>query len=156
MGLFSTTHEYHSHDNSTHISFPDTIKVHEHKAPTDESIKLMEEMHDKAIKNIISKVRIEDNIVNGQCWLIEQPWSLDELKVCFKFKINGHEFNVEKFVQRDSFYDRETNRYISDMTDRLDSYAKSIMLWYTLKMFTVVAYEQITQSKFPSELLEKL
>jgi len=60
MGLLSSSYHSHSHDNSTHIKSPDTVKVHEHKAPTDESIKLMEEAHNKAIENIIAKVKVED------------------------------------------------------------------------------------------------
>jgi len=152
MGLFSDSHHFHSHDNSTRINYPDTVKVHEHKAPTDESIKLMEEMHDKALKNIIASVKVENNIVNGRCWVIEQPWCLDDIKLVFKFKINDHEFTVEKQVNRFQFYEHE--RDMMKLTNKTKSAAETFMLWYALKFLQVVAYEQITGEKFPEYLLK--
>jgi len=143
---------FHSHDNSTHIRYPDTIKVHEHKAPTDESIRLMEDAHDKAIKNIIAKVKVEDNLVNGECFCVEQPWNVHDIKLYFKFKINGKEFTLEKELSRHEIgWDEQ--REISRVAINLESHAKSVMLWYALKMFTAFAYEQIAGQKFPEQLL---
>lgn len=34
--------EYHTHDNRT--IFPNTININEHRAPTDESVKILQEM----------------------------------------------------------------------------------------------------------------
>jgi hypothetical protein len=152
MGLFSTKYDFHSHDNSTHIKYPDTVNVHEHKAPTDASVKLMEEMHDKAIKNIIAKVKVEDNLVNGECFLIEQPWNMNDVKLIFKFKINGQEFTIEKELARFEMGGDEQKK-ISDLSIKLESHAKAVMLWYALRMFTGVAYEKITNQEFPKELL---
>ena len=137
-------------DNSVTINFPDTIKIKEQKAPTDESIRLMEEMHDKALKNIIVKVKVEDNLVNGECWVIDQPWNINDIKLVFKFQINGHEFNLEKEVDRNEFMGSE--RDIARMSSKAGNFAKSLMLWYALKMFTTVMYEKITKEPFPKEL----
>lgn len=148
-----STH-FHSHDNSTHINYPDKIEIHEHKSPTDESIRLMEEVHDKAIKNIIAKVKVEDNLINGECFFIDQPWNMHNVRVIFKFKINGNEFTVEKEVSRMKLgFDDE--KEINIQTGILGSYAKAVMVWYALKYFTTVAYEQITGNKFPEEVLLK-
>ena len=46
--------EYHHHDNS--IKFPSEIKITEKRAPTDESVKLLKEMENKALDNLILKV----------------------------------------------------------------------------------------------------
>jgi hypothetical protein len=152
MGLLSTSRHFHNNDNSISIRFPDTIKVEEHKAPTDESIRLMEEMHDKALKNIIAKVKVEDNVVNGECWYIEQPWNMNDIKLIFKFKINGQEFTVEKELSRGEIGWDNCNS-IENISLQLGNYAKAVMLWYALKMFTGVAYEKITNTPFPKELL---
>lgn len=152
MGLFSTTHR-HSHDNSTHIRYPDTVKVQEYKAPTDESIRLMEEAHDKAIQNIIAKVKVENNLVNGECFCFEQPWNIHDVKLVFKFEINGKKFVVEKELsRRDLSWDGQNEVGVIQQT--LKEYAKSLMLWYALRMFSSVAYEQITGKKVPEKFLK--
>ncbi len=141
-----------SSHTDNHYHSPDTINVHEHKAPTDASIRLMEEAHDKAIKNIIAKVKVEDNLVNGECFWINQPWNIHEFKICYKFKINGKEFFVERGISRSEIGLGEQQE-INLLTTKLMDSAKSIMLWYTLKMFAVVTYEQITGSPYPEKLL---
>lgn len=148
MGILSTTRISNNH---THVSLPSTINVHEHKAPTDESVKLMEEMHDKALKNIIAKVKVEDNLVSGYVFLISQPTNMFEYKLVFKFKINGQEFTVEKEVDRREFAMDEEFRYIES---QLQDKAKALLLWYSLKKFTQVAYEDITKSKLPDYLIK--
>jgi len=156
MGLLKTTHERHFHDSSTHIRFPDTINVNEHKAPTDESIRLLEEMHDKAVKNIIAKVRVEDNLVNGEVFLIHQPWCVAEYQIIFKFKINSQEFTIEHFIDRSYFYDGDTPLEMSNIETVIKDYASALMLHFTLKKFVQVAYEKISKQPFPKELLNKI
>ncbi len=148
--MFNHRH-FHDHDNSTHINFPDTIKVHEHKAPTDESIRLMEEMHHKAIKNIIAHVKIEDNIVNGQCWAVRRMTHIQDVLFIFKFKINGKEFTVEKEYSTWDLANFEDRQDIERLTRHLQDEGKGLLLWYALKMFQMVAYEQITGQKPPIE-----
>lgn len=158
MGIFSTTNHFHGRpDNSVNIRFPDTIKVHEHKAPTDESIRLAQEMHEKVLDNIIAKVNVEDNFITGQLYLIDELTCTgrDNLLVVCKFKINGHEFKVERGVERRSLWDNENRNWILNIEDILKDHAKAILLWYTLKMFVTVAYEQLAQKPFPIELLPR-
>lgn len=151
MGLFSDT--YHVTDKHYHnINLPDTIKVHEHKAPTDESIKLLEEMHDKAMKNIIAKVKVDDNLVNGECWIFEQPWNMHEFKLVYKFKINQQEFNIEELLDRGIFM--ENHKELYEIQNKLQERAKSVMLWYTCKKMTQVFYEKITGQQLPDYLIK--
>lgn len=139
-------------DNSTHIHYPETIEVKEYKAPTDESIRLMEEMHDKAMNNLIAKVKVDTNLVKGECFCFEMPYSFaGSFKLVFKFNINGRDFLIEKFVDR-MLLGWEENREID--TFKMNKYAEGVMLWYVLKVFTGMAFEQITGGKFPEELLK--
>lgn len=144
---------YRNYDNSTHINYPDTVKVHEYKAPTDESIRLMQEVHDNAVQNIIAKVKVEDNLVNGECFCIEQPWNLYDVKMVFKFKINGKEFVIEKEISRRDI-GLEDNYIIERVNQNLQQHAASVMLWYAIKVFTAVAYEQIAGHKYPDFFLK--
>lgn len=145
---------YHSHQNdySTNIKFPENINVHEHKAPTDESIRLMEEMHDKAMKNIIAKVKVDDNLISGHCFACEQPWNIKSLRLIFKFKINGQEFTIEKELDRCDLLD--DHKDISNFQAKLKDYTNSVMLWYALRKFSQIAYEQITKEKLPDHFIK--
>lgn len=112
----------------------------------------MEEMHDKAMKNIIAKVKVEDNLVKGECYCIEQPWNIKDVKLIFKFSINGKEFTIEREISRfDIGWDEQRN--LAELTTRLESHAKAVILWYTLKMFTATVYEQLTGTKAPELLV---
>lgn len=91
-----TTEEHHHH---TH--FPNTIK--EVKAPTDESIRLLNEMQQSVIDNIMAKIEVKDNLLNGECYLIDtramgrrHPYLM-----VMKFSINGQQFVVEKDIEQD-------------------------------------------------------
>ncbi|MEE8368605.1 MAG: hypothetical protein V3S30_09840, partial [Thermoanaerobaculia bacterium] len=61
MGLFKTTNHF-SH-TTVAPSYPQTI--HEHKAPTDDSVKLLREMEEAARKSVLEVYRFEDNDLSG-------------------------------------------------------------------------------------------
>ena len=113
----------------------------------------MEDAHDKAIKNIIAKVKVENNLVNGECFLVEQPCNINDIKLYFKFKINGKEFTLERELSRREI-GLDEQKEINMVSIKLENHAKAIMLWYALKMFSSVMYEQIVGEKFPEQLLK--
>lgn len=154
MSLFSKENHFHSHDNSTRITFPDTIKVNEYKAPTDESIRMMEEMHAKALKNIIHHIKVEDNLVNGEIFVVHQPWLRYSYKVVCKFKINGKEFVVDKDLDGINFENVEQG--ISILHAVGHDTGKAIMLQFALKSFVAIAFEQITNRPIPAYLNQPL
>jgi hypothetical protein len=156
MGLFSDKH-YHSHDNSTHVRFPDTIKMEEHKAPTDESVRLLNEFQEKALDNLISKIEVKDNLVEGTVMAFHVGYTSaalrEEVKIICKFKINGHEYVVEKGVSRDELWVNNADASITQINLALKDYAKSVMLWWVCKEFVAVAYKQITNQEPPKYAL---
>jgi ribosome-binding factor A len=69
--------------------------VTEKKAPTDESIKILNEFEAKAMNNIIAKGKVEDNIINFKWYITHDPHSFDEdVCKCF-FTINGKEYDFD-------------------------------------------------------------
>ena len=48
---------------SASINFPSSIEITEKKAPTDESVEILHDMEEKALKNVIAKVSGCDNNV---------------------------------------------------------------------------------------------
>lgn len=154
MGLFSDNH-YHRHDNSTHIRYPDTIK--EIKAPTDDSVKLLNEFQEKALDNLISKVDVKNNLVEGTVFAFDMARSSTslacEVKIICKFKINGQEYVVEHGVSRDELYKDNADRDIMNINTSLHNYANSVMLWWVCKKFTEIAFRQITNQEPPKYAL---
>lgn len=146
MGLFNT-HHHHFRDNSsvTNIRFPETIQ--EHKAPTDESIRLMEEMHEKAIKNIIARVEVKTNLVSGEAFVIHNPIHIDPYKAIFKFKINDQEFTIE--AKLDKWEMMKEEPHYSSMINQFKSDAEAVIMWFLFKKFSKLAMEKILGRQLP-------
>jgi hypothetical protein len=110
-------------DKSTHVHFPENINVHEHKAPTDESVRLLNEMQEKAVKNIIAAIRVEDNTVNGVA-IAYQDLAMIQCRsgvmIYLKFKVNGVEHTFEETVEDRIFADyKNENKLTEFLRDRL-------------------------------------
>jgi hypothetical protein len=87
-----------------------TKTVHEHRAPTDESVRLLKEMETAAQKKLQSSFELKNNIISA-VWHV----SCDDLylrkKVIVRMKINNKEF-VEKF-------DVELHHTIDEIADKV-------------------------------------
>ena len=78
---------------SASIDFPSTIEIIEKKAPTDESIKALYEMEDKALKSVIAKVSgCDNNVVIWEAYFSNCPSLSFERKgiLTLHMKINGN------------------------------------------------------------------
>ena len=53
------------------IPYDKKVTINEHKAPTDESIKLLKEMEEKAFQKITEAYYIESTTINGILFCIE-------------------------------------------------------------------------------------
>jgi hypothetical protein len=105
MGLLSITHV---HNNTTSIG-PSRIDVHEHRAPTDESIKIYNEMLLKAKDQIMQEVHIHNNIIEGCvfCFINSIDAEMNRKIVSnYKFKINGKEYKGEMNMSQDDIFEK--------------------------------------------------
>ena len=75
-------------------AYPQT--VHEHKAPTDESIKLLREMEAKARKEITVHLRATNNAFNGAIYSL--PTVTDERQYWVVFSLNGREYEFKERI----------------------------------------------------------
>jgi len=88
---------------NTYNSCPDEIKVVEKKAPTDESIRLLNEFQQKAFDNVVACVQLSNNELKDiTCWIYNDEYSFNE-RARVRFKLNGKQidFNFKlpsKFV----------------------------------------------------------
>jgi hypothetical protein len=76
-------------------------KIEEKKAPTDESIRLLNEFHKESINNIVSKVELKNNIVEATIIIFKNPLSIDGYKYRVLMIINGNKFEIEDFIGYD-------------------------------------------------------
>lgn len=107
MGFFSTHTETHRETVR-----PVVQTIHEHKAPTDESVRILNEMEEKARENIIRKFVIDDNILNGCIVEFKDDRYAHDRIVQFRFTLNGREHlhevrgrDVDALTDRRQFLD---------------------------------------------------
>jgi hypothetical protein len=64
--------------------------VTEIRAPTDDSIRILNEMREKTLQDIISRLRIDDNIFKCHAVMVSdhQEW---QNRIVVKYSYNGHE-----------------------------------------------------------------
>lgn len=81
--------------------------VIEKRAPTDESIRLYEEMKEKAYSSILGSIELRDNVLNANCIMYEEVFSRD--KVCkYRLTLNGREITGEIRTSTLDFSDRQS------------------------------------------------
>ncbi len=90
MGLLSTTHI----QNEIAPAYPQ--EIHEHKAPTDESVRLLSEMEEKAREHVAFQIEVRDNEFSGCVtqFVVNQYAFVHDVYI--KFTLNGKERNVKR------------------------------------------------------------
>jgi hypothetical protein len=68
-----------------------SVRVDEHRAPTDESVRLLKEMEEKAEARVLDRARVGNNVVEGSAVLFANPTGIDNTLVLL-FRINGRDF----------------------------------------------------------------
>jgi hypothetical protein len=78
-----------------YVPYAKTVTVQEHRAPTDDSIRIYKEMEEKANKNILCSIEIRDNILNINAVVIAPPEALAAWKCLYHFTLNGRDIQGE-------------------------------------------------------------
>ena len=73
-------------------SVPYEKTIVEKKAPTDESIRLLNEFHDKAKENILDRIIVENNKFNYKAIVYEESHTMQRF-ISYSFSLNGENFN---------------------------------------------------------------
>jgi hypothetical protein len=101
-------------DNRT--VFPSSIEITEKRAPTDDSVRLLNEMQDKAVSNIICKISNErDNAFKWEAYFMNIcTFDLDQAGVLLlKLVVNGKKYEKKIKVKSD---------YMSKLTHGVHNY----------------------------------
>lgn len=133
------------------------VQVQENKAPTDESIKMLNQMQNKAAKNILSHVTIDNDVISGVAVMIRKNMTLDyncDTTVFVKFSINGKEFVVEYTP------DITEKREIQDILGRTPACSvtsaskRSLQIWLARKFVDI--YSRYIAAMIAPEILKTM
>ena len=90
------------YDNRT--IFPNTVEITEKRAPTDDSVRLLNDMQDKAVSNIICKITNDtDNAFKWEAYFFNVI-SVDFLQagiLVLNLVVNGHKYEKKVKVKHD-------------------------------------------------------
>lgn len=70
-----------------------TKTVHEHRAPTDDSVKLLREMEQSASDEIIKKFRVQDNVIKDAVVVVSKNPVTTDVHAGIVFTINGNRYS---------------------------------------------------------------
>ncbi len=98
MGLFSTTH--HHHTKTVSVPYEKNVTVNEHKAPTDKSVELLNEMQEKAQRNVIATIKIEENFLKAVAIYYRDEMIMDRMTYHIRFELNGKEYTIEDYIDK--------------------------------------------------------
>ena len=104
--------------HTEYVPYEKTVTIN--RAPTDKSVELLNEMQDKAIKNLIKSVNIKDNTMNGTVLYFIQRADWDGVDFIARFSFNGTEHELRGQVNRRDL--SETNRYGSQTASTAIAY----------------------------------
>lgn len=76
------------------------VTVNEHRATTDKSIQLLNEFQEKAQKNIIDFVLLEDNIFKASFMIFQDDVVFDQIIIHIQFLLNGAKYSIEEKMRK--------------------------------------------------------
>lgn len=76
------------------------VNIEEHRAPTDESVRLLNELTDKARKNILAVIHVKENFIEAVVIYHYHEFITGRVVYGMKFKINGYEHSVQGYFDK--------------------------------------------------------
>lgn len=90
---------------STHAqagpAYPQTVTVHEHRAATDDSIRLANEMLEKVHRQVVFSETVNDNVFNYTCKIVLSPDNCESILLVHA-KINGTDIVAQRRLDDNS------------------------------------------------------
>jgi len=101
-----------SHTTNYVSTGPSHVDVHEHRAPTDDSVKLLREMEEKARNQIVGAfVTNKDNDFDGAVVYMRPSVMSADYNVYTRFKLNGQEYEFKEVVTDIAFHMSKEEAY---------------------------------------------
>ena len=94
------------------------VDVKEYRAPTDESVKLLRQMEQDALSNILKRMKLPNNVIEAEVHHQKDLARWADLYY-IRLKINGKDYSVEAPVDRDSKPENVTQVIVKHLADHL-------------------------------------
>jgi hypothetical protein len=150
---------YNQFDTHNHFSSPDKVNVtiNEHRAPTGDSLKLLEENYDKVRKSLIKHVTVEDNLVTAECYFFENRFTLnDDIILIINFKINGKSFEIQTKIQKRELDYIYSSGLAVGQTCNYAIVAKEYVTFYILHHLIFDLYKQVQGKDLPEHFRNRI
>lgn len=140
--MFDKTYISTGKSGGSHHSHRHEVTVNEHRAPTDESVRLLNEMEQAAKNNLLNSIVIKDNTLNGVVFYFREDPMLvvGRFKYMAKFKLNGREFRFNGEYEPSNPLEFQSNGKHFICPDILEQLSQKIM--YELLPSMAVAYSK--------------
>lgn len=146
MGLFSTTHIHKG--RTEYVPYEKTVSITEKKAPTDESIRILNEMEEKATQNIIAKIKIESNNINAVALYFRDEFIQNRVAFRIKFILNGKTHDIVDYIDNFEWRDELSKSWFGFGHE-------GIFNLFHKKLSEIIASELMSQSPDFIKLIEK-
>ena len=77
--------------NTTVVHTPESIHIHEHRATTDDAIRLAGEYYEKVRAQVLESIAFGENAMQGRVSVFHNPCSMTDSIVC-SFELNGKKY----------------------------------------------------------------
>jgi hypothetical protein len=88
-----------------------TVTINENKAPTDDSIRLLNEIKQKCLKDIIASIRTDNNLFNASAIMMYDNLNMD-YNILVKYTLNGVDYTVPITVDHRDVTDKPLNHVV--------------------------------------------
>lgn len=138
MSLFGKDKHFY-HTEIRHEPYVKEVNITEKRAPTDESIKILNEMMDKAKSNIIHSFRVDNNIIKAIGIYYVTGLMSDKIEFHIKFQLNGKDYYIVDEVNR--------FEYSEELKDNFYKFGSEAIFAMVLNVFSkAIAQELMKQS----------
>lgn len=109
------------------------VRMKEIKAPTDESVRLLNEMQQKAFANLISSVKLEDNLLKATMHRFYDPMNPFDHTVAVQFSLNNKPFKLQFTCN----YTLSQEEFLVECRDRIAKVIGNEILLSNVKSLTL-------------------
>lgn len=149
--------EIHNHYTNNHSH--SEVEVHEHRAPTDDSIRLLNEMERKAQDNFIMKLcDNRPNSLHAEILFFQQIASVDTFEpkgtMVVRAQINGKQY--ERKVGLEGNYMRWALEHIQKVGNIYDVTDEKVRMYIFLQLVVIIGQAILDDPKSGEQIMNKI
>lgn len=124
---------YSRHAPPPPMSMQANVDIREHRAPTDESVKILREMESAAKQEVIKSIQVKDTLVDGVLHMSLDPLSCKR-RFKFIYSINGRKMTTDFSI--DDYEYEASKDWIGKLVETVSfDIAREIMMKPFVEMF---------------------